>query len=80
MTEDLKGIVELLAENTHENWAAGRMSQGWRYGPERNDADKEHPCLVPYELLPESEKEHDRKVVLEIVKTLIVRGFALRKT
>lgn len=80
MTEDLQGIVELLAENTHENWAAGRISQGLRYGPERNDADKEHPFLVPYELLTESEKEHDRKVVLEIVKTLIVRGFAIRKT
>ena len=72
--------MELLAENTHENWAAGRISQGWRYWPEQNDADKEHPCLVPYKLVPESEKDHDRKVVLEIVKTLIVRGFAIRKT
>jgi len=80
LTEDLQGIVELLAENTHENWAAGRISQGWRYGPERNDADKEHPCLVPYELLPESEKEHDRRIVQEILKTLLKLGFEIHKS
>jgi hypothetical protein len=55
------------------------MKEGWRYGPERNDALKEHPCLVPYEELPESEKEHDRKVVRELLKTLLSLGFGIRR-
>jgi ryanodine receptor 2 len=76
---ELNGIVELLAKNTHDNWAFMRMKQGWRYGPERNDTNKEHPCLVPYESLPESEKEHDRKVVMELLKTLISLGFEIGK-
>ena len=79
LTGDLNGIIELLAKNTHENWAVGRISQGWQYGPERNDADKKHPCLVPYEILPESEKEYDRRIVRELLKTLISLGFDMEK-
>jgi len=79
LTKDLNTIVELLAKNTHDNWASLRMKEGWRYGPERNDALKEHPCLVPYEELPESEKEHDRKVVRELLKTLLSLGFGIRR-
>lgn len=79
LNEDLNGIVEILAKNTHENWASMRMSQGWQYGPERNDEFKEHPCLVSYENLPKSEKEHDRKVVREMLKTLITLGFEIRR-
>ena len=41
-------LVEMLAENTHEVWAQSRMSQGWRYGPERDDDKRTHNGLVPY--------------------------------
>jgi ryanodine receptor 2 len=80
LSVDLKNIVELLAKNTHENWASIRISQGWRYGPERNDLHKEHPCLVPFENLPESEKEHDRKIVQEMLKTLLILGFKIHRS
>ena len=79
LSEDLKSIVEQLAKNIHENWASVRMSQGWRYGPERSDLLKEHPCLVPFENLLESEKEHDRRIVQEILKTLLILGFEIHK-
>jgi hypothetical protein len=36
---------------------------------------KQHPSLVPYEQLPENEKEYDRKTALETVKTLISLGY-----
>jgi ryanodine receptor 2 len=80
LTDDLDKIVEPLAKNTHENWASMRMNQGWRYGPERNDEYKQHPCLVPFEKLPESEKEHDRKIVREILKTLLKLRFDIQKS
>jgi len=80
LTRDLDRIVEMLAKNTHENWASMRMSQGWRYGSERDDEHKEHPCLVPFEKLPESEKEHDRKVVREMLKTLLTLGFEIKRS
>ena len=79
LDKDLEDLVEYLAKNTHENWSAWRLKQGWQYGPERDDTKKEHPCLVPYERLPESEKEHDRQVVKELFKTSLLLGFRIKK-
>ena len=43
------------------------MSQGWTWGPLRDDASKEHPCLVPYAELPEIEKEYDRSTARAVI-------------
>lgn len=71
-------LDELLAKNAHENWARLRMAEGWRYGPERNDTTKEHPNLVSYDQLSESEKRYDRETVRETVKTLLAMGYVLQ--
>jgi hypothetical protein len=76
---DVESLTELLARNSHENWAQQRLHDGWRYGPSRDDARKEHPCLVPYEDLPESEKEYDRKTAMETVKTILALGYRVAK-
>lgn len=52
LPEDLMSLAEEMAKNVHEIWAETRIAQGWTYGPERNDAEKKHPCLVPYDELP----------------------------
>lgn len=75
LPEDIIKLSEQLARNTHENWARQRLADGWRYGTERNDARKEHPCLVPYEDLPESEKLYDRTTALETLKAIISLGY-----
>lgn len=79
LNEDLINLVDFLAKNTHENWANERIKDGWTYGQKRNDIKKEHPCLVSYEALPESEKEHDRVVVKELLKTIVLLGFRIEK-
>lgn len=73
-------LTELLAKNTHENWAAQRIAAGWRHGSRRNDERKEHPSLVPYEELSESEKEFDRRTALETLKTIVSLGYRIEKT
>ena len=73
-------LTELLARNTHENWAQLRLAEGWRYGPQRDDRLKLHPCLVDYAQLPESEKEYDRRAALETLKTITALGYRLVKT
>jgi len=78
-TEHLK-ITELLAKNTHDIWAVQRLAEGWKYGPQRDDAKKEHPGLVPYEDLPESEKEYDRVISVGVIKTLLALGYRLEAT
>lgn len=55
------------------------MHEGWTYGPERDDANKKHPCLIPYEELPESEKEYDRATSQETLKLILSSGFAITK-
>ena len=76
---ELDELVEILAKNVHEVWAQSRISQGWTYGEERNDALKQHPCLVPYEELPEIEKEYDRNTALGTLKMIVKAGFVLKK-
>lgn len=72
-------LSERLAENVHDVWAASRMAEGWSWGKERNDALKQHPCLVPYNELPESEKEYDRKTSIETLKLIQKLGFIILK-
>ena len=79
LTSEILDLIELLAKNTHDIWAQKREADGWTYGPLRDDAAKEHPCLVAYEMLPESEKEYDRKMAMEIIKVILVLGYRIEK-
>jgi hypothetical protein len=77
--KEINEIVELLAEHVHEIWMQGRIKQGWTYGPKRDDNKKQTPCLVPYEELPEEEKEYDRNTALETIKFLLEKGYSIKK-
>lgn len=55
------------------------MKEGWTYGEERNDAKRQHPCLVPYEELTEEEKEYDRNTSVETIKLILKLGFKITK-
>ena len=76
---DLEELQEAIAENAHDVWAAGRIKEGWTYGPERDDANKKHPDLVPYSSLPESEKEYDRMMAFNTIKLVRKLGFDIVK-
>ena len=43
LSPEILKLTEHLAENAHDIWAAQRLSEGWTYGPERNDRQKRHP-------------------------------------
>jgi hypothetical protein len=79
LTEDVLKLTELLAKNAHDIWARQRLAEGWRYGPNRNDARKEHPDLIPYEELPESEKEYDRNAAMQTLRAIIALGYRIEK-
>jgi hypothetical protein len=80
LSPDLLKLVELLAQNNHDHWAQKRLDEGWRHGLKRNDSEKEHPDLLPYNDLPESEKEYDRRTVVEAIKAIIALGYEVRRT
>lgn len=74
---DLVDLTEAIAENAHDIWARARMDEGWTYGPVRNDALKQHPDLVPYSQLPDSEKEYDRIMAMNTLRLVRRLGFTL---
>ena len=80
LSAELLQLTEQLAENTHEVWAKGRLEQGWRYGETRNEEQKTTPCMVPYNELPESEKDYDRSTAMETLRLIIKLGYSIRKT
>lgn len=79
LDDELKQLVEQLARNVHDNWSVGRINEGWTYGPERNDALKQNPCLVDYDDLPESEKDYDRNTAMETLKLILKLGWKIEK-
>jgi len=79
LTASQKTLVEALAENVHDVWAKKRQEDGWTYGPTRNDDVKQHPCLVPFDALPESEKVYDRIMVEEVIRAAVALGYRIDK-
>ena len=79
LDDELKQLVEQLARNVHDNWANGRIKEGWAYGPERNDTLKQNPCLVDYDDLPENEKDYYRNTAMETLKLILKLGWKIEK-
>lgn len=78
--DEILELAELIAKNTHDVWAESRIADGWSFGKARDDEKKKHPCLIPYEELPESEKEYDRVVSLGVLRLIKKLGYDIKKT
>jgi len=79
LSPEISQLIERLAEHNHDGWARQRIADGWQHGPKRNDDRKEHPCLVPYDELPESEKEYDRQTAREVLGAVLALGYAIEE-
>ena len=79
LSSEVHQLTEALAKNAHEVWAQERIAQGWRFGPERNDQRKEHPSLIPYEELSESEKVFDRNTAMGTLRAILALGYRIVK-
>jgi len=77
--DDLVQLGEYLAKNIHEVWAQQRMSEGWTYGPMRDNERKQHPDLIPYEELTDGEKAYDRNTSMETIKVILSLGYRITK-
>lgn len=79
LNDEILALTERIAENVHDVWAQGRISEGWTYGPVKDAQQKVTPLLVPYSQLPESEKAYDRNTAMETIKMIILLGYELKK-
>ena len=65
------------AEEAHDSWVQSYVDMGWKYGKERDTDKKTHPDMLPYNELPQDEKDKDAIflaivwAIKEILKTPI---------
>lgn len=61
----LQGVIYHLTnpdagpEESHQRMVTNLQMDGWQYGPEKDEVNKLHPCLVPYHELPEDSRRLD---------------------
>ncbi len=79
LDDELLKLRELIAANVHDVWAVGRINEGWTLGDVKDPNKKTTPLLVPYDELPESEKEYDRNTAYETLKLIIKLGYKITK-
>lgn len=63
------GAVQRPADS-HESWLTHKTGEGWTYGPVKDPAKKEHPCMVPFADLPADQQVKDA-LFFGIVTTLL---------
>ncbi len=79
LSEELTQLTEEIAKQVHDIWALGRIKEGWTFGDKRDDSLKTTPCLVPYDELPESEKQYDRDTAIGTIKLICALGYKIVK-
>ena len=57
-------------EQNHENWCEFKTNAGWNYGEVKDPKRMTHPCLVPWEDLPEEQKVKD-EIFLDLCAILV---------
>lgn len=61
--------LEAPASAQHEAWLRDKVGDGWKYGPLKDPAKKEHPCIVPYGNLPLQQRAKDA-LFIAVVESL----------
>ena len=79
LSGELLELTEKIAENVHEVWAQGRIAEGWIFGEKQDSEKKTTPCLIPYDELPESEKDFDRNTAMGTLKLIMALGYKIGK-
>ena len=72
-----KNEIEHLACNEHERWVRDKLFDGWVWGEDTIREKKIHASLVPWDKLPDTEKEKDRDAVRAIPELLERAGFIM---
>ena len=75
------GVTGVLNGNgpaeSHASWLQEKADTGWKYGPVKDPAKKEHPCFVPYEQLPAAQKQKDAVYVAVVWAMATALGFGV---
>ncbi|HWK12680.1 MAG TPA: RyR domain-containing protein [Vicinamibacterales bacterium] len=45
--------------DSHASWMQEKIDTGWTYGDTKDPERKQHPCIVPFEMLPYEQQAKD---------------------
>lgn len=74
------GVRHMLAnpnatpEQMHESWLFEKEEAGWVYGEVKDEKQKTHPCMLPYDELPKAQRVKDY-LFQAVVKAFLAGGF-----
>lgn len=71
--------VLIMAEMEHEYWCREKIEEGWRYGPQKDQNTKTNPSLVPWEELPEMDKDKNILFIKGLPRLLVRAGFQIER-
>ena len=69
--------IEKMACLEHDLWRKAKEADGWIYGEQRDENKRTHPDLVPWDDLPEGEREKNLIVVRQMPVLLARVGFQI---
>jgi hypothetical protein len=69
--------LDWLAEMEHERWMQAKLEAGWQFASQTDKDKRLHSSLVPWDKLPDGEREKDRRLVRAIPQILAKAGYAV---
>lgn len=62
----------LTPPESHASWLEQKTNEGWVWGPEKKPELKQHPCMLPYDALPQDQRAKDYLfgTVVQVMKYL----------
>jgi voltage-gated potassium channel Kch len=70
--------IEQLARLEHDRWMAERLLDGWAYAPGPKDLRRKRtPWLIPWEEMPEEQRDYDRNTVRNLPRFLAQAGLRI---
>jgi hypothetical protein len=67
--------VALMAQMEHEHWCQEKIAAGWKNGLKKDQKQKTNPSILPWDELPESGKEINKKYIRDLPRLLARAGF-----
>ncbi len=70
-------LVQKFSEQYHDTWAQKKQEANWTFGQQRDEVNKKHPRLKPYDMLDNFMKETYREPILYAIKALMALGWSV---
>eukprot|EP00002_Diphylleia_rotans_P030318 TRINITY_DN621_c0_g3_i1.p1 TRINITY_DN621_c0_g3~~TRINITY_DN621_c0_g3_i1.p1 ORF type:complete len:392 (-),score=109.13 TRINITY_DN621_c0_g3_i1:148-1323(-) len=72
-------MADEMAEYIHDVWTKSKLDDGWRFAPVRDNQQKHHHNMVPYNELKQDDKNYDIKMAEKTIKLILYFGYNIDK-